>query len=399
MRRSLLGFAAAATLAALAAAGCSSDTGPAVGGPRLTGRLAAGDDFTCALDHTGTAYCWGAGAFGQLGNGGASESTAPVRVDGGPYSSITAAEAGACGIRFDSSVDCWGVAPPDCCGQSQAPLLEPTPVATTVRFTHLALGDQAACGIARQFDAHCFGAQVDGALGNGVQSDSAVPPSPVAGWHAFTNVSMGVIGGCGVDRAGAAWCWGANLFGELGIGQPPGGPSALEPVAVAGGVPFASLSAGAAYTCGITTTGLTECWGINSVGQLGDSSTTDRSVPTSVAGAGFVAVFAGAKNEVLDHTCALDAAGAASCWGANDQGQLGATSGDTCEFGGALPCALVPVAVQGGLSFTTLAVGDAHTCGMVADGHVYCWGRNEDGQLGDGTTTSSAAPVLSMFTP
>lgn len=385
--------------AVMAIGGCSNDTGPSANGPRLTGRLAAGDNFTCALDHTGTAFCWGAGALGQLGNGGAAESAAPVRVEGGPYTSITAAEAGACAIRFDGGVDCWGVAPSSCCGHTQNPLLRPTPVVTRVRFTRLALGDQSACGVGRAFDAYCFGAETVGALGNGEQSDTAVPPVPVAGGHAFVSVSMGVLGGCGIDRAGAAWCWGANLFGELGIGQGEGGPVAPEPVEVSGGLHFTSLSAGAAYACGVTATGLTVCWGNNTAGQLGDSSVADRPVPTPVAGAGFVVVFAGAKNEVLDHTCALDADGAASCWGANDQGQLGSASADTCEFAGAVPCALTPIAVGGGLVFTTLSVGDAHTCGMVADGHVYCWGGNDDGELGNGSTTASATPVLSMFTP
>jgi alpha-tubulin suppressor-like RCC1 family protein len=119
----------------------------------------------------------------------------------------------------------------------------------------------------------------------------------------------------------------------------------LEPQAVAGGLTFTSLSAGAAYACGITTTGTTVCWGNNAAGQLGT------------------------------------------------------TSGDTCPFDPELPCALTPVAVEGGLTFTALAVGDAHTRGMVADGHVYCWGGNDDAELGDGTSAAHTAPALSMFTP
>jgi len=86
--------------AAAALAACSSDTGPS-GGGRLTGRLAAGADFTCALDHTGAAFCWGAGAAGQLGNGARSESALPVRVSGGPYVALTATDRQACGLRRD----------------------------------------------------------------------------------------------------------------------------------------------------------------------------------------------------------------------------------------------------------------------------------------------------------
>jgi alpha-tubulin suppressor-like RCC1 family protein len=164
----------------------------------------------------------------------------------------------------------------------------------------------------------------------------------------------------------------------------------------AGNFRFVQISVGGIYTCGVTTTGVTECWGDNVVGQLGDGTLHDRAVPTPVAGGAFVAVFAGQPTDGADHTCALDASGAASCWGANELGQLGATGPNGC---GSAPCSTTPVAVTGGVTFTTLALGNSHTCGMVADGHVVCWGNNAQGQLGDGTTTSSTAPVRSLFTP
>jgi len=377
---------------------CSNGTGPS-GGAGLTGRLAAGNNFTCALNHAGAAFCWGQGASGQLGNGAESESPAPVHVQGGPYVALTAGENAACGLRFDGAVECWGAVPSKCCGQTLGDLPVPTAVIAPVAFSHVSLGAGAACGVGRDGRAYCWGIDFNGALGNGEQSDTALPPVPIAGRHAFVSVSTGVFGGCGLDADGAAWCWGANLFGELGIGSSDGTVVATEPVAVAGGLRFTQLSVGAAYACGVTTAGLTECWGINEAGQLGDGTDADQAAPAPVAGASFVAVFAGGKNNVIDHTCGLDAAGAASCWGANHQGQLGAASDTTCSIGQPLPCALAPVAVQGGLAFRTLALGNSHTCGMVADGHVYCWGLNTSGQLGDGTTTTSGTPVLAAFTP
>jgi len=230
-------------------------------------------------------------------------------------------------------------------------------------------------------------------------TQAPIPPlAPVAGGHAFATVSEGVFGGCGLDTGGQAWCWGANLFGELGIGGQVD-TVAVAPLAVSGRLRFTQLAVGGAYACGVTTTGLTECWGVNVAGALGDSTMIDHSVPAPVVHANFVAAFAGGKNDILDHTCGLDASGAASCWGANDFGQLGAASTETCHFAAGEACSTAPVSVVGGLTFTTLALGDAHTCGLVADGHVYCWGRNDDGELGNGTTTTTSAPVLSMFTP
>ena len=398
MRRPSFASSICCIIAAAALTACSSDTGPS-GGGRLTDRLVAGADFTCALNHAGAAFCWGAGAAGQLGDGERSESAVPVRVDGGPYVRLTATGQHACGLRADGRAECWGIAISHCCAQTQDTLAVPTAVATSTRFSLISIGEVSACGIDAAQHAFCWGDQSLGGLGSGVDADTAIPPlAPVAGGHAFAILSEGVFGGCGLDTGGQAWCWGANLFGELGIGGQVD-TVAVAPLAVSGGLRFTQLAVGGAYACGVTTTGLTECWGVNVAGALGDSTMIDHSVPAPVVHANFVAAFAGGKNDILDHTCGLDASGAASCWGANDFGQLGAASTETCHFAAGEACSTAPVSVVGGLMFTTLALGDAHTCGLVADGHVYCWGRNDDGELGNGTTTTTSAPVLSMFTP
>lgn len=386
-------------LAALSLSACSSNTGPGAPGPSQTNRLTAGNDFTCALDHAGTAFCWGAGSQGQLGNGAGLESGVPVRVAGGPYSAISAAQEGVCALRFDGTVDCWGSVPVGCCGlPASGTLLEPTRVTVPTRFTHLATGIFFECGIGKHFDASCFGFDDSGELGNGLDSSASLPPTPIAGNHKFVSLEAGVFGGCGLDTGGAAWCWGANFFGELGIGNTNVAQDSV-PVEVAGGLRFTSLSFASASACGVTTAGATVCWGLNVSGQLGDGTVTNRAEPTVLTGAHFVAVFTGVKNAFIAHTCALDASGAASCWGLDDRGQLGSVATGTCAPSTDSPCSLTPVPVESSLSFTTLAVGDAQTCGMVADGHVYCWGGNQDGEFGNGTTTSSLTPVLSSFTP
>lgn len=379
-------------------ASCSNDTGPSSGGAARSARLVAGNDFTCALDHQSDAFCWGAGSQGQLGDGAGQGSPIPVRVAGGPYRSLSAAQEGVCGLKFDGSVDCWGTVSLGCCNFASSQVLEPTPLDGASQLTQFTLAPFFACGIGRTFDGQCVGFDDDAQLGNALDSSTSFPFGPIVGKHKFTTLALGVFGGCALDTRQAAWCWGANIFGELGTG---GDPSVRDsvPVPIAAGLQFTSLSEGSAYACGVTTTGETLCWGLNFTGQLGDGTVTNRNVPTPVPNAHFVSVFTGAKNAFIAHTCALDASGAASCWGLDDRGQLGGGATGTCLPNENTPCSLTPVPVAGNLSFTSLAVGDAQTCGTVADGHVYCWGGNADGELGDGTTLSSSTPVLSMFTP
>jgi alpha-tubulin suppressor-like RCC1 family protein len=126
--------------------------------------------------------------------------------------------------------------------------------------------------------------------------------------------------------------------------------------------------------------GAAYCWGANDNGQLGDGSATGRTTPTAVVG-GFTFQSLSAGSE---QTCAVGNTGAAYCWGRNEYGQLG--DGTTTDH-------LTPTPVAGGLTFRSLAVGWYHTCGLTTAGAAYCWGRNDWGQLGDSTTTDRRTPV------
>jgi alpha-tubulin suppressor-like RCC1 family protein len=151
----------------------------------------------------------------------------------------------------------------------------------------------------------------------------------VLGGLTFAQVSAGEYHSCGVTTAGAAYCWGRGYSGELGDGTTTYARS--SPVAVQGGLTFAQVSAGAHYSCGVTTVGAAYCWGDNGGGQLGDGTTT------------------------TDRTS--------------------------------------PVLVRGGLTFAQVSAGSGFTCGVTLDGVAYCWGENIYGQLGNGTTTNSSVPV------
>jgi alpha-tubulin suppressor-like RCC1 family protein len=223
------------------------------------------------------------------------------------------------------------------------------------------------------------------------QSGSAVIAVATPTGLNFAAVSAGFGHTCGVTAGGAAYCWGENDYGELGVGTTTGPELCAHvndrtvacstvPVPVAGGLSFAAVSTGLQYTCGVTAGGTAYCWGRNGIGQLGDGTTTPRLTPVPVAGGvSFATVIAGSG-----HTCGVTAAGAAYCWGANDFGMLG--DGTTTNR-------LTPVPVLGGVSFTSVGVGLGHSCGLTAAGTAYCWGSNEEGQLGDGTTTGRLTPV------
>jgi alpha-tubulin suppressor-like RCC1 family protein len=186
---------------------------------------------------------------------------------------------------------------------------------------------------------------------------------------------------CAVSAAGGVRCWGSNGFGELADRSTK---DRLTPVNVWGlsnGV--VAIAAGWVHTCALTVAGAVECWGSNIDYLPGDGAPPHRLTPVAVPGlaSGVVAIAAGGS-----HNCALTAAGAVKCWGRNDLGQLG---------DGTTSTPATPVAVSG-LSSGVVAIsaGQSHSCALTGAGAVKCWGSNLYGQLGDGTKTNRWTPVV-----
>jgi alpha-tubulin suppressor-like RCC1 family protein len=240
---------------------------------------------------------------------------------------------------------------------------------------------------------------------NGVALDSAVelrfttgetpPPTGLV----FASVSAGIDHTCAVTTTGKAYCWGVNAQGQLGDGATEF--ESATPIAVAGGLAFASISAGYAATCGVTTDGAGYCWGSGGLG--GDSATLSLSCSPSLncptplpVGGGhvFKQVSVG-----VSHACGVTTDGAAYCWGSNYNSEFGIDSTtlvqncrDESPGSGYWRCPL-PLPVAGGLTFTSVSTWEQHTCGVIADGTAYCWGGNASGELGNGTTSRSLTPV------
>src|SRR5437588_245175 len=276
-----------------------------------------------------------------------------------------------------------------------------------VAFQSVSAGASHTCGIATGGLAYCWGDNTAGELGTG-DGRSHRRPAAVTGHLAFVSLSAGDGFTCGITDAALAYCWGRNTYGQLGSFAPlraevpipvvaDGGAngagqlgngtrtSSRIPVAVVHVTDFIFVSAGARHTCGLTAPGAVYCWGDDFTHQLGGGNGVGSLVPVEGGPPPrrVAAVTAGGF-----HTCTLtrETIYRVTCWGLNQESQLGVP--DT------LPSATVTSrTVFGCLPFVQLDAGDAHTCGTTDDGAAYCWGRNDDGELGDGTTHPPLRPV------
>jgi len=235
------------------------------------------------------------------------------------------------------------------------------------------------CALVSTGAAWCWGINTAGQLGIDTTTPRSAVPVAVSGGRFFSTIRSSLTHNCGVTGPGAAYCWGDNAAGELGDGT-----MALSflPVPVSGGFQFTALAVGVQLTCGVSSTPY--CWGSNANGAIGNGSDTNSAVPTAVSGGLVLTVIATSGY----HVCGLTAAGAAYCWGDNSYGALG---------DGSQVASRVPVSVTGGHAFTAVVTGDQHTCGLTASGTAYCWGDNTFGQLGCSIVTcglGSSSPFL-----
>lgn len=359
--------------------------------PNTAARVVAGGLSTCALRSTGSAYCWGALSTG--------DNVTPVAVPGGlTFVTLAAGEGGhTCGLTSAGDAYCWGNDNWGQLGQGSSfggGSATPVAVSGGLRFRAIVAGGVHTCGLTDAGAAYCWGYNGYGQLGNGLPSNANPRPVPVSGGLTFSTLAAGGQHTCGLTTTGAAYCWGYNQFGQVGGGFTG---DRATPVAVAGGLTFVALTAGGVHSCGLASAGTAYCWGDNGYGELGNGDPTGpeqcysgcSTRPVIVSGGLIFSAIVGSA----DHTCGLTGAGAAYCWGDNHQGQLG---------NGSATSSSIPVAVSGDLSFSAIALGGthinvaaagSHTCGLTTNSGLYCWGNNRSGQLGDGSTTNRSTPV------
>jgi len=242
-------------------------------------------------------------------------------------------------------------------------------------------GGSTNCMLMSDHTVQCFGRNNAGQLGNGTL-DNSLTPGAVPGLGHVAAIQAGAEHMCALIADGTIQCWGQNYTGQLGLGgatgEHGGVPFTMSPNPVVGMTSAIALGVGGFFTCALMADHTVQCWGRNQDGQLGNGdSTIDTTVPGPVSGlSGVAALSAGGY-----HACAILSDNSVKCWGRNDDGQLG--TGDRTG-------ANTPVSVNGlSLPPTAVSAGGYHTCALLPDHTVQCWGRNVYGQVGQPSTTGA----------
>lgn len=300
--------------------------------------ISASQHHTCATSAAGALYCWG-----QLHWGPSTASN--LR----PDSALIPAASDASIARLAKSN---------------------TPRA---RFASVSVGWLHDCVRTRSGIAACNG--INSSMELGRRSVGRPLFARVAGTQRFRSISVGLSHSCGLTSTGRAYCWGSNEAGQAGVGSRV--ETVARPTAVVGGHRFRMISAGGRHTCGITTAGITLCWGANSFGQLGHDPAQHGCAPSAACMAvparldepyAFATIASGD-----DHTCAITTDGVLYCWGDFYSGYMQTTRA---------PAPILLTRIQTPAPFRSLTAGLRVACGLTGDGRAYCWGPGALASLG-----------------
>ncbi len=344
--------------------------------------LATGFGHTCALTAAHSVWCWGRGSRGQLGDGGTS-TPFPITVDSlqSGVSHISASKDHTCALLFaNGTLKCWGANEYGQLGDgSTTDRFEPVDVfSVTSGATAIAAGYYHSCAVI-DGAAKCWGFNRTGRLGDGSRANSLVPVDVIGLPTDAQLVAAGGTQSCTWHGGDAFACWGNNLRGQVGNGKKAYERFPQDVLGLDTGVSSAKVGDG--HACAIRN-GAVLCWGDNLMGQLGDGTHLTRNLPAPVNG-----LDSNMASLTIDrnHNCALTQSGVAKCWGENDYGQLG--DGTLLERSS-------PVDVLG-IGSGTLQVQTSlvHSCVLTATLGVKCWGDNQSGELGDGSTETRLIPV------
>lgn len=373
-------------------------------------KLGLGSNHSCALLENGKVSCWGGGSHGELGNASMANSASPVATTmltnvsqlAGGYRHSCAIQGTAPGALY-----CWGSDSAGQLGNGAAltsdqdhPGLVWSGSVSIADAKAVALGQEHTCVIdgGAQNKLLCWGNRLNGRTGVSVATGSDVAPAETwvdagAGYKKLRNVvsvgagllhtcvlATGDVDGMGTTVSGGVFCAGDDGQAQNGNAGANALEAAFFPVSGLSGV--AELAVGSYHNCVRFSNGTVSCWGRNNQGQTGQALTsTTVTVPTVVPGLTGVTKLYAQGNL----SCAL-AGGAIKCWGQNDYGQLGDLS--------ATQGAITTNSSSDLIGATALALGSSHICAQMGSlGPVYCWGRNTEGQLGQGSSDSAAHTV------
>jgi alpha-tubulin suppressor-like RCC1 family protein len=352
---------------------CDTGTVACSSGCCTVQRLAAGNQFGCGITPTGGVKCWGSGLYGELGNGGTTGSTVPTPVTGlsAGVVAVSAGAQSACALTSGGAVECWGYGGAGNLGNGNtAHSYVPVPVTgLSSGAVAISAGGAQSCAVTSQGSLLCWGQNEYGEVGDGTLALRDTPVPVMGLGSGVKAVATGYSVTCALTDVGAVWCWGDNTYGALGNGS--SATYSAVPVAVSGlssGV--RSLSVGDEAVCALTSSGVM-CWGDNVDGDLGNGTSASQSTTPVPAFAASNLIGLG-LGSFWNTQCAW--AGSVWCWGTN--------------YGSA------PTAIPGLTNVQTIVVGapQGPFCALVNEA-PYCWGQNDQGELGNGTMTGSSTPV------
>lgn len=378
--------------------GCDGDCQPSA-----VIALDGGSSYFCALSRAGSVFCWGRNDTGQLGIG----TTEDIGDDPGELpitrvnlrATATAISAGGsqtCALLAGGEIACWGAVADDIIGDAPGemppppvPLGDGEPVQVTTAGSHT-------CALIDNGDVRCWGRGVLGTLGHG-GTDDIIPtvqaPAPDVDLGALEPATIACgLSSCCASEGTEVLCWGSNSSGMLGTGATPDvvigdepGEMPPDPVGVNVLLEAASLSVELS-ACEVTTMGDVRCWGSNSAGQLGTGDTASvfggaGDFPVQVdVGSSTVALVSGVQG-----LCVLSNTGDIRCLGTGFEGANGAGTGDAI---GDDPGEVPPTPLE--LPAPAIVIGSASyaSCAWLENSELWCWGRNDFGQLGQGNRLS-----------
>lgn len=349
--------------------------------------IAADGNHTCAVHEDGTVSCWGGNWRGEIGNGTTDNySNAPVLVKN--ITNATSVSAGighTCALHDDATISCWGANEIGQLGNGQSGHGKNS--AVPVKVQDISDATAIVTGDGRIYGRSCALHQ-DSTISCWGSQNSPVPEK-IEGIENAKAVTTGLDHSCALHEGGIISCWGDNDDGQLGNETRDG--SAM-PVQVKNITEAIAVTAGRSHTCALHQDSTVSCWGNNAVGQLGDGNSgkgEHSPVPVKVQGITNAIAVSASVGYYLGHTCALLEDNTVSCWGMNGSGQLG--TGQSAEG----DISSIPTAVRGITDATAISTGEEHSCALHEGGTISCWGDNFGGKLGSFETTDehSAVPV------
>jgi len=364
--------------------------------------IAVGEASTCALKYDGTVWCSGYNADGEIGDGSIGVSTSMRRqvIDSttAPITDATAVVAGAfhtCALRASGAVWCWGSDEDGQLGNNDdqthyasAQQVEHVGGAPLTGMVSLAAGGNTSCALDGSATAWCWGNGGYGELGDGLSMgrDQAAQVLVAAAGAPFGNIAELVLGGsdgeCLRTTTNQIWCWGDNDHGQVGDGSEN---NVASPKHVFDGI---SVAGGRHHTCAVAADGKVWCWGSPEKGRLGNGYLSNQDSPAKVPVSAGGAQLGSAQKVVAGGlSCIVDTSKQAQCWGTNPHGQLGTGIGTYNPM---------PVIHANGTPLSgikRMIANYANACAFLDTGALVCWGRNDEGELGDGTFVSKNFPT------